>query len=998
LLAAGCARQSSPPQGAATGDTGVSDSGASSETYSVIARGADTKVWQRVSSRTDAFGKTTAVTNRYTELATGMHFLKNGQWFESSESIEVQLGGGAIAQNGPYQVYFPGDIYNDAFQLTTSDSKALVSRPLGLAFADDQRSELIAELKPGSAGQILPSGNQILYSDICTDCRLDLLTTYKKSGYESDVVIRTQLPDPVDYGFSNQVRLQWWTEFLSAPVPEKTRQQLPVGTDDAILSFGDMKMVTGKAFLIGKPETGLKRTRVTKQWLVIGGRTFLVEEIPLSNIAPQLEKLPLRTAAIPPKAPSGTVLPQMASHPALPASRIARHTDRAVSVASTADMQPGFAIDYTLSGGFTNFTFQSDTTYVLLSNSVVQLHGTTKFEGGTVIKMTSNSTNTPTMYLYGSINFLSDAYRPVVFTSTDDDSVGDHVAGSSGVPIQGNAFCIDAEGPGVSGKDWVFKNARVSYAYAGFVPYDGLDVTVQDCQFVNCVYPVAVPESGNLMVRNALFVGCSYPLYTEHYGSAENVTAIGYTNFCQSSEGLLGLALTNCIVVSTGAWVGEDLFVTNPPAPVLDHTTVASAAIGLFQQAGGGGFYLAPGSTNRDSGTSTINSNLLAELRGKTTYPPIIQAGGVLSSVDITLSPQAQRDIDLIDRGYHYDPLDFCFGAVLVTNAININILPGTAIAAFGTGGTGWGLNITDGAHVICHGDALNLVHITEFTTVQEQTNSGWRMPDYALIVDDGGVTGATFDVRFVECSCFSQDTSLIGFTVSPSSVRDCQFYGGYFVSYASIGLTNNLFYRVATVVDPFDSSVPVVRNNLFYQGYFEFAPTVTNGIVKDNLIDRANISFYPSAYNGGHNAFVTNHDRFIPSFTNDIILTNTDYQVGPLGQFYYPTNGSMLSRLINSGSTNANLVALYQETVMTNLVSGLEIKETNSIVDIGFHYVAVDSSGSPIDTNGDGVPDYIEDANGNGQVDSGEIGWNIVGDLGLKVLITRPKAGSAIP
>jgi hypothetical protein len=84
--------------------------------------------------------------------------------------------------------------------------------------------------------------------------------------------------------------------------------------------------------------------------------------------------------------------------------------------------------------------------------------------------------------------------------------------------------------------------------------------------------------------------------------------------------------------------------------------------------------------------------------------------------------------------------------------------------------------------------------------------------------------------------------------------------------------------------------------------------------------------------------------------------------------------------------------VGLYHYTVTTNQV----IEGTNT-VSIGFHYVAT-AYGNPLDTNGDGIPDYLEDANGNGLVDSGEIGWNIVGDLGLKVLITRPENNSVIP
>jgi hypothetical protein len=45
-------------------------------------------------------------------------------------------------------------------------------------------------------------------------------------------------------------------------------------------------------------------------------------------------------------------------------------------------------------------------------------------------------------------------------------------------------------------------------------------------------------------------------------------------------------------------------------------------------------------------------------------------------------------------------------------------------------------------------------------------------------------------------------------------------------------------------------------------------------------------------------------------------------------------------------------------------------------VVDIGYHYVALNTNGVPLDSNGDGIPDYIEDANGDGVVDSGETPW----------------------
>ena len=86
-------------------------------------------------------------------------------------------------------------------------------------------------------------------------------------------------------------------------------------------------------------------------------------------------------------------------------------------------------------------------------------------------------------------------------------------------------------------------------------------------------------------------------------------------------------------------------------------------------------------------------------------------------------------------------------------------------------------------------------------------------------------------------------------------------------------------------------------------------------------------------------------------------------------------------------------MLGLYHFTTTTN-----KWKETNSIVDIGFHYIALDANGLPVDTDGDGWPDYWEDANGNGALDSGETKPNDAADRGLRVFITRPRTGSTIP
>jgi hypothetical protein len=159
--------------------------------------------------------------------------------------------------------------------------------------------------------------------------------------------------------------------------------------------------------------------------------------------------------------------------------------------------------------------------------------------------------------------------------------------------------------------------------------------------------------------------------------------------------------------------------------------------------------------------------------------------------------------------------------------------------------------------------------------------------------------------------------------------------------------------------------------------------PTNSTWYAFNNAFDSC--TFNLTLLTNGNNAYILCNSQLNPTNANNVVMTNSlAYQNGPLGGFYQSTN----SPLIDMGSTTANLVGLYHYTTLTN-----ETKEFNTTVDIGYHYVAVDGSGKPIDSNSDGVPDYLQDANGNGIVDGGETDWmlmlfdpNNIGPTGLKV------------
>jgi hypothetical protein len=273
--------------------------------------------------------------------------------------------------------------------------------------------------------------------------------------------------------------------------------------------------------------------------------------------------------------------------------------------------------------------------------------------------------------------------------------------------------------------------------------------------------------------------------------------------------------------------------------------------------------------------------------------------------------------------------------------------------------------------------------------------------------IQDGTSAATEVRLRFTGLSVLGESSGHYLVLCSPVQaadtldLKDCSLQAGAIgVSGSSSTLTCSLFNNLleCVAVNAADGSISFsARNNLFWRGSVTLTcvdETLGCGdwSVIDNLFDTVSLSATfidppPASYNAYKDTST------LPGESSPIILTNTDYQVGPLGAYYYPTNGGQLSTLINAGSSPANDIGLYHFTCTTN-----QVKETNSTVDIGLHWIAVDANGNPKDSDGDGIPDYLEDANGSGSVDSGETDWQNGSDLGLKVWITQPKNNSNIP
>jgi len=270
-----------------------------------------------------------------------------------------------------------------------------------------------------------------------------------------------------------------------------------------------------------------------------------------------------------------------------------------------------------------------------------------------------------------------------------------------------------------------------------------------------------------------------------------------------------------------------------------------------------------------------------------------------------------------------------------------------------------------------------------------------------------GGITGwpvsATnspiLNLCFTRCSGLSVYRNYFrdDYGVLRVNATHCEFYvgsvGGYVSTYA---LTNCLFDRAVFWLDGgvLDQSI-TLRNCTWRGGQLSInrwsgTDHQTPVSIRDCALDGSTVTTADAHYSNpaitdyNYNAFLQGGNRTTPQGANDVILTNFNWQISWLGSFYLPTN----STLINVGSCYATNAALYHFTTTTN-----QAKEAASIVDIGYHYVATDGNGNPIDTDGDGFPDYWEDSNGNGNGGDDATSWQtynspngLTGATGLKV------------
>ena len=255
-------------------------------------RGPHSRIWQCAVLHTNQSGAVTTNLHSDTELATGLCHLQNGQYVDSVEEIDA-VAGGAQAIQGRHQVHWTanGNTPGGAVTLTTPDGKTLLSTVFGLALCDMATGSnvVFSQLQDCTA---TISSNTLTYGNAFSNLNADVRYTYRKAGLSQDIILKQRPPTPEEYGLDPATSvLQLITEFFGPPEPGITAVTTNGLSDMQELSFGDMKMGVGHAFLFQSDARIVGGGPVAKSWTNISGRTFLIEEVPYKSISNLLGSL-----------------------------------------------------------------------------------------------------------------------------------------------------------------------------------------------------------------------------------------------------------------------------------------------------------------------------------------------------------------------------------------------------------------------------------------------------------------------------------------------------------------------------------------------------------------------------------------------------------------------------------------------------------------------------------------------------------------------------------
>jgi hypothetical protein len=980
------------------------------------------------------------------ELVTGMNYSSNGLWVPSNPSFQISPDGTAfVANQVQHKVRLAANLNAiGTVTITTPDGELLQTTPVGIGLYNAANGDSLIIGAVTNCTGVLVNSNQVVYQNAFSGVSADVVITLNRGSFEQDVVFTGNI-NPAEWGFpTNSTRIQILTEFYNSPEPDEIVCPIYVEKNQALrnsmvspdfidhtLGFGEFVLAGGRAYTAGTNIVNAGAP-IGKEFVTISGRTFLIESAQYPMLQPALSALPVIQVAS--TRSSGKAKNGYASipvpHPSPSAVGISLGGNSQRMAQEGMKNRRGVVLDYNATIGGTlgsSTVLQGDTTYFV--NGGVYCNGNVTIEGNAVFKY---PTGNASIQLNNTLTLKTTSYMPAIFTAADDNSVGDTLNTTIWSGYTGTINSGGYANPALI-NNYSLTLSNVRFCYAKTAVQDGINssFTISHSQFINCIQGIAIGYAGGsgsgpgswmpVTMNNCLLNNVQYLLVDNPGGGGmcnfTNCTIDSSTQIIENANSVQ-LYFCNSVLANVGSLYNSKKsfnnsvngnnngFYSSPTFGSQQYTSGSSP----FQTAGAGYHYLAADSPFRNVGTTSIGASLLAAIQQKTTYPPIVYSN-VTFSYSQTLGPQVQRDNDTPDLGYHYDPVDYIADLLIVTNA-TLTLANGTAIACYNDSG----IVLQDGSTVVSSAMPLTPNWFVRFSSVQEQPLLlGTNNPPFCIGVNPHpyGATGPTGQFRFTRFSAPAGGGYHLYNSGSQSYgnllVQDCEFYSGtnYFNSTSgseAIGLKNNLFWRSAIYASNMSSQVTLwLSNNLVLGTSLTLCqPSGGTWNAYNNDFDTCTIPSSSSLGND-YNAYINCSGRLSGTGGPDDYVSSTSigYQSGPLGNYYQPYQ-SPASPLLGAGSTSPDQAGLFYYTVQTNQVT--DYNNNPYQVSIGYHYVALDANGQPLDYIGNGIPDFIKDADGdgdmwiNGTLDSGDLNPFDPYDLGFQIFITKPKRSGSLP
>ena len=323
-------------------------------------------------------------------------------------------------------------------------------------------------------------------------------------------------------------------------------------------------------------------------------------------------------------------------------------------------------------GPVRNQDFRAGLTYLV--GGPVRLEGTVRFEAGCVIKFLPGRSAGLELGKDAKVSWSATPGAPVVFTASDDDSVGEAIPGSKGTPAEipyaEVALAVSGTGDASAPSRW--NDLRISHARVA-LRCTRTTAALWHFQFQHCEVGIESTDS-SLALRNGLFhrVGVPFNGLRSSRVDGQQLTIARARTLNRDPEGST-LELLRCILgeVADSRGFTHRSPEGNPNAVIPPNITDA------FVEAAGS-LYLPPGSRRIRPGFAhdLLDPELAAALPAMTVLPPETLPPVVTRS--LYLKPRAIRDQALVEAGglnpiklgFHHGPIDYWAEGTTVSNAV----------------------------------------------------------------------------------------------------------------------------------------------------------------------------------------------------------------------------------------------------------------------------------------------------------------------------------------